>query len=223
MRFFTSSPTICRVHFYSRFAAELCLVHLVCAVEFTATWFADEFHFAPRTTHNVGPNMKSTWLATNFRISKSSRDWQSSLVRISLTLPDLTARTERNDRTTCTDCTHCIHPPSLPRWRLGGFPLPRNSLGKGFQKLDGRTSTLVESATSLSQGVMWFIPKTHRNLGQGWLIGLEVRCRPSACIHRGKYTTFQDPPLNHPCHKLRPLLAWTNNFCQSIHCFQMKI
>ena len=53
----------------------------------------------------------------------------------------------------------------LPHEDLGVFPLPRNNLGKGFRELGGRPWTL-ESATSLSQGAMWPIPKTHSNLGR---------------------------------------------------------
>ena len=81
----------------------------------------------------------------------------------------------------------------FPREDLGVFPLPRNSLGKGFRELGWRPWTL-ESATSLSQGTMWPIPKTHRNLGQRWLFKLEVRRRPK-CLHPPrKMPEFQNPP-----------------------------
>ena len=111
------------------------------------------------------------------RNAKGKCTWSSSLVRT--ILPVQIGRTDSW--------------PRLPSWRLEGFPLPRNSLGKGFRELGGRTWTL-ESATSLSQGTMWSIPKTHRNLGQGWLFKLEVKCRLKYLHPPRKCTIFQNPP-----------------------------
>ena len=263
------------------FATELCLFHLVCSVEFTATWFANESHFARRTTHNVGPNLKSTWLRTVEsrdsleidspplweRVSfllylivlpvlilltvltvflycvywlscaywlvidsppswgrtdssvRTQRIWQSSLVRtywryslycVYLTVlpyedvltPDLSARIDSPP-----SWAHQIFPRWRP-WRV--FPFLGIVEKRNSENWAGGHDPWKGFDFTFPRDHIWSIPKTHRNLGQGWLFELEVRCRPSICIHRGKCTTFQPPPppANHPWHKWWPLLVW---------------
>ena len=115
--------------------------------------------------------MKSTWLSTDCRISRSARDWWSvlfcitmssgsspneslyepdpkrvSLLPMTLVSPDENLLPIRFSPCPIYYLTVICVPPSLPRWRLEGFPLPRNSLGKRFREFSAGGS-----ATSLSQ------------------------------------------------------------------------
>ena len=82
---------------------------------------------ARRTTHNVVPNVKSTCFDMR---STESRDPLE--IEICLILR-WECRWIRSSSFALCSYSNRV-PPSLPRWRLKDFPLPRNSLGKGFRE-----------------------------------------------------------------------------------------
>ena len=148
-----------------------------CEVD-VVTWYAFPYlEIRSRLTvlprENVIPNYRSDLDKRTILISRSARGWSSSLTR--------TILYRMNEQTRPA--------PSLPSWRLGGFPLPRNSLGKRFRELGGRPWTL-ESATLFPKGPCGRrSSRTSRNLGQGWFLVIQSEGCRSGAVHPIKSST----------------------------------
>ena len=107
--------------------------------------------------------------------------------------------------TVLTVLTH--DPPSLPRWRLGGFPLPRNR--KGIPRI-GRADVNLGGKCDFAFPRGYVVhPENPPQFGTGMIIWTRGKMQTQYLHPPRKMHNFPRFPLNHPCHKLRPLLAWT--------------
>ena len=119
----------------------------------------------------------------NFRISRSTRDWQFPPVRICV-----------------FTCLYRLvltpDPPSLPRWRPGVFS--RNSLEKGFREFSAGGIWREQWNFPFPKGPCGHcLSRTRRNLGQEWSpIMLSVGCRPGAV---------------HPIFSSTQIFEWVSN------------